>query len=422
MNRLLESGLRAGGLLRIEDPLLVERYNEALARFGLGRAEGPFHVDATGWSPEVAQALDRDDYLDPLDANRRFILVSPRQDGLPVLRGPFPCEARIFHDFVRRHAARFERLTLREAVYGEMDDGTLLVEDAGDLADLSRVTFRWRSTGGTVEAAVRLKRLVATFEEDRDAWRDVAAQEEMLRLARKAGDVRVNGMDQDQCSADWPRVFHTRLFGGTTLVRGERPFAVPDPDWDDPSTGDEDWQEIEARLDGAGLLESVDPHWIVEEDILTRRLHVRAEWLMTARGLPAFRPGNPSDPDWLGNADALVDDTILRGLIRARAKAGDPRALARYIEASPAPLRRLFRRAVPELSGAPDINRLVQIGIEWDPVPLFVLDKPRFYDLYERQDERMRGWFVDRVLLDYGSGVDSRLDKQAFRQRLFGHH
>ena len=72
-------------MAHIDQPHLVERYNHALEAFGLPKTKrSTFRVDATGFSPEIAEEFKDEQYLDPLGVNRRFIIVTPEQALQPV--------------------------------------------------------------------------------------------------------------------------------------------------------------------------------------------------------------------------------------------------------------------------------------------------------------------------------------------------
>jgi hypothetical protein len=56
---------------------LVERYNRALKRTATGRGiTKVFHVDISGYSPEVGDEFDDPLYLNHQGVNRQFILVT----------------------------------------------------------------------------------------------------------------------------------------------------------------------------------------------------------------------------------------------------------------------------------------------------------------------------------------------------------
>ena len=58
MHRLIERGLMFGNLIHIDSPVLVERYNRALKHLtGKTTALSDFHIDISGYSPEVGDEL-----------------------------------------------------------------------------------------------------------------------------------------------------------------------------------------------------------------------------------------------------------------------------------------------------------------------------------------------------------------------------
>ena len=90
MQRLIDNKLIFGRLLEISEPHLVERYKQALTGFGIKPPKTKkFRIDMAGFSPEIAAALGDEDYLDPNGVNRRFIILTPDQMDLPVVRTAF---------------------------------------------------------------------------------------------------------------------------------------------------------------------------------------------------------------------------------------------------------------------------------------------------------------------------------------------
>ncbi len=52
MHRLIEKGLMFGNLIRVDSPILVERYNRALKHLiDREMTQNVFHVDISGYSP-----------------------------------------------------------------------------------------------------------------------------------------------------------------------------------------------------------------------------------------------------------------------------------------------------------------------------------------------------------------------------------
>ncbi|WP_338128000.1 DUF6638 family protein, partial [Lentibacter algarum] len=80
MKRLISAGLMFGNLIEVSSPALVERYNRALKHLtGKTTQLTDFHIDISGYSPEIGDELGDPIYLNPNGANRQFILLTTSQ-------------------------------------------------------------------------------------------------------------------------------------------------------------------------------------------------------------------------------------------------------------------------------------------------------------------------------------------------------
>jgi hypothetical protein len=161
MNLLRENELIYGRLLPVVEPHLIQRYNKALAAFGLKPTvlEG-FDIDRTGFSPQVAEELGDEHYLDPNQVNRRFIILSPQQAALPVVHTAFSNTAELLHEFYARNARAIDALTIKDVIYGEIEDQVSEVDDIEDLLSISQVEFKVLSAEDVLGKAAELGRLV----------------------------------------------------------------------------------------------------------------------------------------------------------------------------------------------------------------------------------------------------------------------
>ena len=90
MKRLIQHGLMFGNLFHVASPALVERYNRALKHLtGKTTQLTDFHVDISGFSPEIGDELGDDHYLNHAGVNRQFILLSTEQKRCPLLHVKF---------------------------------------------------------------------------------------------------------------------------------------------------------------------------------------------------------------------------------------------------------------------------------------------------------------------------------------------
>ncbi len=121
MMRLVKHGLMFGNLYRVTGAAMVERYNRALEHLtGRRTALTDFHIDLSGYSPEVGDEFDDDLYLNHRGVNRQFILLSTDQKRCPLLNVKFSTSREILKRFITENEAQLFALTATDAVAGEM--------------------------------------------------------------------------------------------------------------------------------------------------------------------------------------------------------------------------------------------------------------------------------------------------------------
>ncbi|EFG2886097.1 hypothetical protein BO068_005304, partial [Escherichia coli] len=137
---LLRNELIYGRLLPIEESHLIERYNKALVAFGLKPTRlKKFEIDRTGFSPQVAKELGDPDYLDPNQVNRRFIILTPSQVDLPVVHTAFSNTGQLLYEFMTKNQRAIDALTIKDVIYGEIEDSVTRVESIEDLLSINQV-------------------------------------------------------------------------------------------------------------------------------------------------------------------------------------------------------------------------------------------------------------------------------------------
>ena len=226
MERLIDNDLIYGGLLQVTQPHLVERYNAALKQFGLSATElGAFSIDATGYSPEIADAFGDEYYLDPHGINRRFIILSPEQGTLPVVNINFSSTTDLVHEFFQQNEEALRVLTLKDVVYGEIDNSTYRIDDLDDILSIKRVDFVVKTAGNLLDKARSLEALLDNFHNDADGWKDDALLNEMLELSRDVGDPRNNAIIPGHTKFE-QKSFWTRHFDGIYVFHDDGEEAV----------------------------------------------------------------------------------------------------------------------------------------------------------------------------------------------------
>lgn len=425
MNRLRDNALIFGQLLAIEEPHLVARYNKALKAFGEKETKlERFEIDMTGFSPDIAEEFGNPQYLDPNGVNRRFIVMTPDQENLPVVHTSFSNTAGLMHEFFDGNRRVISAITIKDALYGEIEDPVEVVEDIEDLLKINEVKFKVMSADDLLAKAAELRTLVDRLETDDVAWRDDAMLTRMVELAKATGDIRQNALVPDKLVFPH-RSYWANHFGGVYLFHDQRSMTVIcDPNapgfrrsrpWEVSYIDIGDRAQIFEFLARTGRLEMPQGSWVETSGLFAHRAEMAVRDLI-GRVEPGVDIGK-IDRIWLQtwmqrNARLIAEDGVypfLQEALREVMTTGQ----VKMREVRP-DRRILLVRAAP---GHPDMwltNRLIARLTPFDPVTRFVFDKQGFYEAYEALPENFRAHVVELLTNTYLP------DKAALRARLYG--
>jgi hypothetical protein len=410
MNRLAENELIHGRLLEVTEPHLIARYNTALKGFGLKPVTlDKFAIDQTGFSPQVAEALGDETYLDPNGVNRRYIILTPAQEELPVVHTAFSNTAQLMHEFFAGNRRAIAALTIKDVIFGEIEDSVGEVRSIDDLLSIEDVTFKVQAGDGLLDKAAELRTLTDRLVQEADFWKDDAA------LNRMVPERVVFRHD-----AYW-----TSHFGGlyvffdeklTTLIcdasapgfRRSRPWQVAYIDKTDSV-------RIFEFLANSGRLELPRESWAGPARYLEHRAEMAVRALI-AREAPQTDFSKVDSiwlQTWLNRNAAVVEaDGTYPFLVWARRTMAQTGRLA----VRDTPVEHLFQvvRAKPDHPDAWLTNRLIAEHAPGDFLSRYVFDKEGFYAFYEAQGESYRTHIVETLKALY------LRDKKALRARLYG--
>jgi hypothetical protein len=422
---LRENDLIYGRLLTVDEPHLIERYNKALAAFGKKPTRlTSFEIDRTGFSPQVAEECGDYDYLDPYEVNRRFIILTPSQIGLPVVHTAFSNTSQLMFEFMTRNQRAIDALTIKDVIYGEIEDSVPKVNDIEDLLSINQVEFKVLSAEDVLGKAAELGKLVDRLRQEPDAWRDDAMLARMVELARICGDIRENALVPDQVifrhNAYW-----TSHFGGLyVFVDPDMTTVIGDPaapgfrrsrPWQVSYLSIKDADKVFKFLATTGRIELPRASWIEASGYLEHR----AEMIVRALIRDAEPDRNLTDIDkvwlqaWIQNhADLITTDGNFPFLNAAKREITQLGQL-RIDDVSPQQ-RFLVIRAKPDHPDAWLTNRLISDFVPTDFVSRYIFNKDGFYKDYEGFSDVWRSHVVDVLKTTYLK------NKVALRTRLYG--
>jgi hypothetical protein len=425
MKRLYENELIYGRLLTIDQPHLIERYNKALKAFGIKPIElTAFNIDKTGFSPQVAEELGDYDYLDPNGINRRFIILTPSQVSLPVVHTRFSNTDALMYEFYSDNMRVINALTIKDVIYGEIEDNVSVVNDIEDLLSIQQVEFRVLSADDVIGKANELRGLADRLKHTPDAWRDDDMLNRMVELSKKVGDIRENQMVPEHVVFRHNAYWTSHFEGAYVFVDERMTTVISDPDapgfrrsrpWQVSYLPIGDYDKVFRFLVSSKRIELPRASWMEETGFLEHRAE-----MIIREIIHKAEPDvdlNKADAVWLQtwlhrNASLVNKDgryPFLNQIKREIAKNGRV-----DINEIPEEYRFMLVRAKPDHPDAWLTNRLICEFNRVDFISRYIFNKQAFYDDYEEYDAQYRNHVVETLKATYLK------DKAALRARLYG--
>ena len=418
MHRLIKLGLMFGNLVPVDSPALVERYNRALRHLTGKQTElTDFHIDISGYSPEVADELEDRLYLNENGCNRQFILLTTAQKTAPLLEARFSTSRSILKRFIEENEAQLFALTARDAVAGELVNSVFPVSTPARLNDIRHIEIEADTTTGLVRDAEKLGQLSDRFLGEEDGWFDDVLIAQMISVAKTTGDVTRNPVRLKKMRFDQDN-FWTDHFGGTYLFRGVEQPAVLTAD---PDRLTEAFDKVIALSDRNRIAKFLDRNGLVEPIVKARGIDAGAI-LRQKMDFIVVDAAQDSGMDLTGatrrdirrlaraHADDLPEEYhALRNLL---AWAEDGGAWPRITSDHPA---YFYTLRAANHADADLVNMLLADLTPKDVRQLFICHKQLFYRLYSGWSDTKKSYVADFLATEYA------VDKAGTRAALFGH-
>lgn len=427
MKRLEESELIFGRMMRVREPHLIERYNQALSGFGLKKTElSEFRIDMTGFSPEVAEELGDPQYLDPHGINRRFIILSPNQVELPVVHTAFSNTGHLMHQFFDGNAKAINALTIKDVIYGEIEDPILEPRDIEDLLSIEQVEFKVFTGQNLAQQALDLRLMMDRLKKEPDAWRDDDMLHDMVELAQSTGDIRTNDLVPTEVVFRH-NTFWSSHFGGVYVFIDERETTVIGDSsapgfrrsrpWQVSYIDRNDIDLIYRFLLETGRVDIPRGSWIERTGYLDQRIE-------TLLAMLAFHkaPKGKHKPTskrwiktWVNNNTKLVENEGTLPFLLWAKREYETWATVDLDEID-ARGKFILSRAKPGHDDQWLVNRLISDYVPFDFITRYVFNKPAFYADYATWGDGLREHVVEQVQDTY------LRNKSSYRTDMFGMH
>lgn len=420
MHRLIEKGLMFGNLIRVDSPVLVERYNRALKHLiGRETKQEVFHIDISGYSPEIGDEFGDDLYLNHAGVNRQFILLTTEQARAPLLHAKFSNSRGILKQFIDENRVELFALTARDAVAGELVNSVYLADTPARLFDLRKITVEADTTSGTVATAAKLGAYIDRFKTEQDAWFDDVLIGQMIGMAKQTGDVVRNPVALQQMTFEQDN-FWTDHFGGIYIFRGvDHPAAIVATDKGDigpmPIAHVFDLRDRSAIAKFLSLNDLVEPIMHARGVDAAAILHQKMDFVVmeVAASMGEDLSGaTRRDLRRLGRKYAAQLPLAWQGLAALLRWAEEDGPWPEITSEHPAYFYTL--RAKPH-ADADLVNMLLAELTPLDIRQLFICHKEAFYRAYATWPDEKRAYVADFLDREY------QVDKAGTREALFGH-
>jgi hypothetical protein len=218
MNKLKEAGLYMSGLYPVKGKM-IGRYNQCLQSLGFQTtALSEIHIDSIGWSPEVAQEMKNNYYLNHGGANPYGIILSPEQFGKAVFFPYHSFDRELVEAFYKLNETSIKDITADAAITIDLDQNIDAFYEPSDLIDYDNITVGYKIIGELDREQVKQNVLIQKMYQGHNCL-DMNLHNKILASSNKFGDLR--GRSLQLREVDYPTTsFYTKAFGGVFVLRG----------------------------------------------------------------------------------------------------------------------------------------------------------------------------------------------------------
>lgn len=229
MNQLIKAGLFGRGLIHIDRPILVDRYNECLVDMGLKPTTlSKFQIDRMGWSPEVAEEQGNNYYLSHGEANPLAIILTPQQGQAPIYFPMHSFDWALIDQWFTLFRIPIADITRDTGIWLDIDNEVDIYAEPSDLLMVGEVFARVHCPNRLIERAVEQQKLVQRWIAEADGHTDADLIAALEHTAKRDGDLRRRHLT----ITDMPFLdildFYSRKFGGVFALRsqGGQPLVI----------------------------------------------------------------------------------------------------------------------------------------------------------------------------------------------------
>ncbi|WP_298896059.1 DUF6638 family protein [uncultured Psychroserpens sp.] len=267
MNKLKAANLYRSELIPISGKL-VERYNKCLLKLGFTETTlTHFHVDGIGWSPEVAEEKNDENYLCNGESNPHGIIISPLQNKKPVYLPYHTFDRDMMVQVFKTHGDKINDITRDSAICIDFDQNIDAFYEPLDVLRYETVTIRFHLIDNLDYVREEQLQLIEKFKHGNN-FIDEDIHNQLLESANKYGDLRERDLNLEDIKFKTDS-FYTKSFGGVYVLRDFiSPIVVfENKKWYKEAIKDTVQEVIIFHIKQPQLMEKLRDHIIIAYDL-----------------------------------------------------------------------------------------------------------------------------------------------------------
>lgn len=217
MNKLKQANLYRSELIPVSGKL-VERYNKCLIKLGFTKTTlTKFSIDGVGWSPEVAEEKQDENYLCNGASNPHGIIISPLQNKKPVYSPYHSFDRDMMQLIFKSYTKKINDITRDSAIIIDFDQKIDTFYEPLDVLKYDKITINFHLMDNLYHQQREQLELIEKFKTNHN-FIDEDLQAQLLESAKTYGDLRGRDLELPNLFFETSS-FYTKAFGGVYILR-----------------------------------------------------------------------------------------------------------------------------------------------------------------------------------------------------------
>ena len=217
MNKLKQANLYRSELIPVSGKL-VTRYNKCLVKLGFTETKlTNFSIDGVGWSPEVAEEKEDDNYLCNGASNPHGIIISPLQNRKPVYSPYHSFDRDMMQLIFKNYSKKINDITRDSAIIIDFDQKIDTFYEPLDILKYDAITINFHLMDNLYHKQKEQFQLIEKFKTNHN-FIDEGLQAQILESAKTYGDLRGRDLELPNLKFQ-SSSFYTKAFGGIYVLR-----------------------------------------------------------------------------------------------------------------------------------------------------------------------------------------------------------